>query len=108
MQSNLETISVICGRLSVGKWCIREDVRSGANTFPVSHRTSGRAHGLVLIESSGSPTLRVIVSSHDDYCPAGARQVPEAWEGLLVTVHFQDQISEQALLFVCLGNGYLV
>ena len=104
MQADLETIRVVGSRLCVSQGSIGIEIRGAAHALPVCHGTACWTRHFELIETTGGSVVAVIVAGHDHDRFFAARKIPEAWQGLPVGIHFQDQIGEQPLLFVGLRN----
>ena len=50
----------------------------------------------------------MIIAGHDYNCRQTARKIPETGQRLFVLIHPDDEVCQQALLFVSLGDGHLV
>ncbi len=50
----------------------------------------------------------MVIAGHDDHGLLAAREVPEARQRHVVQVHLQDQVGQQALLFIRLRDGDLI
>ncbi len=72
------------------------------------HRTARGARGDKLIEATRRAVVGVIVAGHDDHRLFAAWKVPEPRQRLLVAIHLEDQVGEQPLVLVSLGNADLV
>jgi len=57
-----------------------------------------------LIEASCGAAVPVVIASHDDDSLKATRKIPKAGQRLLRKVHLQNQVGQQALLFIRLRN----
>ena len=85
----------------------RVDVGAEPRAGPVGDRAARRAVGQVLVEPPGGAAVAVVVTGADHDRLQTAREVPEAWQRLLVAVHHLDQVGQQPLLLVGLRDGDL-
>ena len=108
VQCHLEPLGRVGGRLFVGQRGADVYVRAGPHAFPVLDRATWRAIGDVIVKPARSSPVAMIVAGHDYHCLQALGKVPETRQGLAVQVHVQDQVGQQALLLVGLGDSDLV
>ena len=110
VQRDLEPLALEGGGLGVRDRGARVDVGGAAHALPVGHRAAGRdcRASCVLLEAADGAAVAVVVPGHHHRRLLVSWQEPEPGQRLLLQVHLLDQVGQQVLLLVGLGDGDLV
>ena len=108
MSANFETCGVIGRCLGIRQRVVGIDVRGAPDAFPVLHGTARGTQGRIGVEASRSPVAVMVVAGHDHGRLQVPRQIPEARQRLLAEVHLDDEVGQETLLLVSLGDRHLV
>ena len=107
MYTQIEAISVQRRCFDIRQRDRRVEIGAGANTLPVLHRAAGRIKALVPVEPGPNVGNPVAIAGKDDDRLLSAREIPEPGQRLAVKIHGKDQVGQQPLLLVSLGDGDL-
>ncbi len=105
VQRDLVALRGVGRGLRVGQGRVRIHVRRAADALPLGHVAAGRARRVVGVEARRDAAGRgMVVAGQDHRGLHAAREVPEPGQRLLVGGHRAEQVREQPLLLVGLGD----